>query len=307
VVYHLDPDEPIAGGVVGIARDQTAAAWRAIEEDGLTAATVHDVRKRCKKVRGLIRLVRPSLGELYGPANVAYREAAQLLSGTRDADAQRATFDRVLVAAGRIDDQRMAPVRNHLRARAEQRGGVPAELAEHAAERLGEGLETIECWSGPAGWEAVEGGPRRVYRRARAGFEAAVEAPRPEVFHEWRKRLKYLWYHTRLLQVVSPSALRPLRRSFHATSDALGDAHDLAGVAAVLRRLRDDDGDDATEAAIVLCEGYRSELERRALALGARLHVESPKRFEQRLAGYWCAWSRYGPEQRVGEIDVLAP
>ena len=48
-------------------------------------ATVHDVRKRCKKVRGLLRLVRPGLGPDYRRANADVRDAARELSSLRDA------------------------------------------------------------------------------------------------------------------------------------------------------------------------------------------------------------------------------
>lgn len=46
--------------------------------------------------------------------------------------------------------------------------------------------------------------------------------------HEWRKRVKYGWYHMRLLTDASPAILSPLEERLHDLSDALGGDHDLA-------------------------------------------------------------------------------
>ena len=51
----------------------------AVDDDPTEA--IHDARKRCKKVRGLVRAVRPALGEdVYRVANDTARDAARELS-----------------------------------------------------------------------------------------------------------------------------------------------------------------------------------------------------------------------------------
>jgi hypothetical protein len=62
--FRIDPDRPIRKNVRRLARHQLDRALADLAEPGALGLeeTVHDVRKRCKKVRGLIRLVRPGLG-----------------------------------------------------------------------------------------------------------------------------------------------------------------------------------------------------------------------------------------------------
>lgn len=82
-------------------------------------------------------------------------------------------------------------------------------------------------------FRALRGGLKRTYRRGRTGRKRAFAAPTTERLHEWRKRVKYHWYHVRLLQNVWPEPMKVRRRELKVLADLLGDDHDLA----VLRQL----------------------------------------------------------------------
>src|SRR5690606_9905919 len=65
--------------------------------------TVHQVRKRCKKLRGLLRLVRLNLDNgIYETENACFRDAASDLSSVRDAQTLVDTYDDLL---SRFDTQ----------------------------------------------------------------------------------------------------------------------------------------------------------------------------------------------------------
>ena len=69
-------DDDVEQAVRRIACEQIDRALAEIDDDGLDfARKVHQVRKRCKKLRGLVRLVRPAL-DAYGRENAAFRDAA---------------------------------------------------------------------------------------------------------------------------------------------------------------------------------------------------------------------------------------
>jgi CHAD domain-containing protein len=117
-------------------------------------------------------------------------------------------------------------------------------------------------------------------RRVRAGAGA-------ETVHEWRKRVKDLWYQLRLVRKAWPDQLDPLAEDAHALADQLGDHHDLTVLAADLAG-REELAESGVLAALI--ERRQSELLDAALKLGARLYAEKPKAFERRLGSYWAAW-----------------
>jgi hypothetical protein len=132
--------------------------------------------------------------------------------------------------------------------------------------------------------------------------------PSDEKLHQWRKRVKYTWYHLRLLRGAAPGVLEPLTRQFSDLSDALGDDHDLAVLTA---QLHDDPaafgGDSEVRRALQLIAAWRVDLQTRARSVGSRLYVEPADAFAQRLASYWVTWREQGDEMVAGEIAVLAP
>jgi CHAD domain-containing protein len=259
-----------------------------------------------------VRLVRPALGGQYQTANTMFRDAARHLSPLRDAHALAETFDDLLAAQrDHVPDDGLEPVRAELQARSEAASagtGPDDPRVSTALELLYRGESMIDGWTLDAtGFDAVAGGLQKTYRRGRKALAAAIDSPTAENFHEHRKRTKYTWYHVRLLQEVAPSVTGPLRRRLHDLSDALGDEHDLAVLSG---QLRDDPdsfgGGDAVHATLIVIEGQRADLQRRAIRLGTRLHAEKPKAFAKRFAAYWDAWQTHGDELPAGEIAGLA-
>ena len=119
MAYHLRrKDASVQAGVQRIALSQVNAAIEEIDDPALGPhETVHQVRKRCKKLRGLIRLVR-SVFPAYEDENAAFRDAARTLSFVRDAEAKAETYDLVTAAfAGRIDRANYGSIRWRLTVR----------------------------------------------------------------------------------------------------------------------------------------------------------------------------------------------
>ncbi|MFG0333894.1 MAG: CHAD domain-containing protein, partial [Maioricimonas sp. JB049] len=94
--YRFEQSESIPHGLGRIAVEQIDKAVREIKDHALGRHdVVHQVRKRFKKIRGLVRIVRPALGNQYGPINTWYRDAGRTLSEIRDATTLIETFDRL--------------------------------------------------------------------------------------------------------------------------------------------------------------------------------------------------------------------
>lgn len=308
--YQLEWDETISEGVRRIASEQLDNAFDALHDAGSTGVeeAVHDVRKRCKKLRGLVRLVRPAMGSHYRNANVMFRDAARELSSIRDAHALLATFDDLVAGTvAHIPADGIAGVRQGLSDRAAAASqavqGAGDGRIVRACELLEAARDDIDDWPLADDIAVVVGGAEKTYKRGRERFSECVSAPSSEQLHQWRKRVKYSWYHIRLLHEAAPSVLDPLASRLHDLSDALGDDHDLAVLSAQLQAEPTAfGGEQQVRDALVIIDGRRGDLQRRAISLGARLYVESPSAFADRLSGYWSAWRRHGAELPTGEI-----
>ena len=309
MAYSLRRGEPIDEAVPAIVRAQSNAALAVLltADHGERNAVALDARKRCKKVRGLLRLVRMSLGDQYRPADQAYRSVAHALAVRREADANLATLDRLVAVspADVLPPDGFQPIREELvrRATVVSRNGDSDPVAT-AARLLGELLDDVDNWTFASdGWAALEGGVRRTYRQGATRLDHVLADPTPEGFHHLRKRVKYTWYHLRLLKRSAPSVLVPLAEQFHRLAIGLGDAHDLAELVELILTTPDAFGGEAVvDRAVELLDERRTMVEDGCLGLAVRLYADSPRELSDRLGRYWRSWQRYGDEQPLRSI-----
>ncbi|WP_299817707.1 CHAD domain-containing protein [uncultured Jannaschia sp.] len=288
-------DDDLQAALRRIATEQIDRALREIEHPDLSLAErVHQARKRCKKLRGLIRLVRPVMGG-YKRENAALRDAARRLSGMRDTQTLIATYDAVCEQfADEIDRRAFGPIRAKLTRDAKAAAADP-ELAVRCdafrdamqAVRARASVWTLE----DEDFEAMAAGLRKTYSRARKRMKCARSDGGDATMHEWRKRVKYHWYHARLLSPVYPAMMAPWAEEADRLSDLLGDHHDLAVFEARLARTPEAFGDATSLAAFRALLGKRKAmLADRALVSGRMLLAEEPDALVGRWARYLSLW-----------------
>ena len=267
--------EPIPEGIARIAYGRIDHAQQALED--ATEEGVHEARKDMKKLRALLRLVRGEIGEdVFRREADTFRDAARELSGVRDADVMLATLadleERYEVDAG--------PVRQAVEAhRLRTGGGGRQQAAEAATEILTEARGRVADWPlEREGFAVFEDGLRRTYRRGRRDWRAAAKEQSTVNLHEWRKRVKDLWYHCSILERSWKPVMRALADEAHELSDRLGDDHDLA----VLSEF----GAEGLEPLIAT---RREELQNEAFVYGARLYADKPGAFVRRVESWWQA------------------
>ncbi|MDD2239972.1 MAG: CHAD domain-containing protein [Kiritimatiellae bacterium] len=294
--YRLKTDETVQNGVRRIADEQIERALTELQNTDLSSsAIIHQVRKRSKKVRALLRLVRLALKERYSQENARYRDAARSLSAVRDVTAMIETYDALYrLYAKEVDGQVIAPIRRYLTAR-QQVVMADDALVEERLQAFGrtliDGRGSTAVWTlSDDGFAAVAGGLRKTYRRARTAMRIAYEECAPTPFHEWRKRVKYHWYHLRLLREIWPVAIGARRNEADHLGAMLGDHHNLS----LLRDLLLDESDcslkeEAIGTFIGLIDHRLSELQTRCKPLGKRLFAEKPTQMLERFAHYWSA------------------
>jgi len=297
MAFRILIDESVEEAVKRIAREQIDNAIDEINNEALERhEVVHQVRKRCKKIRGLVRLVRPQFEGTYSRENAWYRDSARRLSDVRDAQSIIATFDKLLEHfQDPIDRVAFSPIRQQLTDRQQQVAEDERDLRERLdafIERMHEGRERVAAWRlSDKGFNAIQGGLTETYARGYTAKTKAYQKLSAKTFHEWRKQAKYHWYHMRLLRPAWPGPMQARCEAASLLSDYLGDDHDLSILRETLvKHPADFGGEETIQAVLGLITQRQVELRARAKRLGARLYAETPKRFAKRLHGYWNAW-----------------
>jgi len=96
--YRFERDATVQKDLRRIAIAQIDGAVASIDDHGLASGVVvHEVRKSCKKLRGLLRIVRPGF-DGYARENGAFRDMAAALSPLRDAAVLIETYDALMDA-----------------------------------------------------------------------------------------------------------------------------------------------------------------------------------------------------------------
>jgi CHAD domain-containing protein len=283
--YRLRPEEPVPDEIARVARGRIDHALDELrgKSESTPGEAVHEARKDMKKLRALLRLARDELGKkTFARENACFRDAARELSGTRDSDVMLETLAALDLPAGMGWQLRKSIQVDRDR----NGGGDRAAAASRAAAILAEARTRIGDWPVERdSFDALSGGLKCTYRRGRRGFKAAREEPAVAALHEWRKRVKELWYHHTLLRDLWPPVMTATGDQAHDLSDLLGHDHDLAMLAGWMREHVP--GADAEFYEAV--ERRRGELETEAFALGARVYGEKPTAFVTRLERLWNA------------------
>lgn len=292
--YRVAHDDPTPQAAVRrIARDEVEDALRCLDDGRDTATAVHGVRKRCKKIRGLLRLVRPGF-DGYRAENAAFRGIAARLGPLRDAEVLVDTFDRVVEASGGDVAGTLAPVRHQLclhRAAVANADDPDARLRA-ARDALEAALPRTSGWQlADDGFDAFARGLRWSYRRGRKAMRAACAEGDDDAFHDWRKRCKDHTFHLRLLRPIWPGPMRAYCTCAAELGEVLGVHHDLAVLAERAGGMGTVDG-SARAALAARVRARQRELAQRAHALGARLYAQTPSALAKSWRRRYEAWRR---------------
>jgi CHAD domain-containing protein len=295
MTLHFKRKESVRKAVKRIARRRTEKALEALRHCEKLEA-VHTVRKEIKQLRALLRLTCDAIPcSEFRRCSSGLREAARCLASARDAHV-RLTALRDLASHFKKE---LAPRPFHQikQLLTEDCRREQAELSHSRAVRqvgrLLKGLRkeadalSFEC----SGWRAIGPGLKRSFRDGRRGHQHACRKGRPEDFHEWRKRVKDLFYQIGLLCAIWPEQMSAAEAELDSLGECLGDAHDLTLLVAppTLKRFRKQSEEEA-ETVTALVEKRQKELHHSALMMGARFYQEKPWIFCDRLRQYWKRW-----------------
>jgi hypothetical protein len=284
-MYQFDPkSSAVEETFRNVALSQIDEALEALAStEGEKRSIVHEARRRCKKLRGLLRLVRPAFPD-FAKENAAIRDAAALLSHLRDAEVLHETVGKLAENSGSEAVRRISE-----RLKAEPLPEPPAEKITEFRLRLLAVRERAAEWTLRKDSASVLlSGLRVTYEQDRRRMEKALASGDPVDFHDWRKAQKAHGFHVDLLRKTAPDVLEADLKTIDRLSDLLGVHHDLA----VLLHAVDTDtarfGDEGDVAALrEAIDTRRAEIEEKAASLGRQLLAERPRALARRFADYW--------------------
>lgn len=303
MAFRFKLGEPFDEGVRRIADEQIERAQNLLKEPGDHAVTIHETRKSLKRLRALLRLVRPAMGEAaFRDENAKLRDIGLSLSGARDRHVLLETLNKLEASTG-FGRRGLAESLRHAIGAA---NGAGAPLTMHQAyDCLVDARKRLaKLQLSGSGFEVVGAGLERSYRRARRAFAEAYEKPSDEAFHEWRKGAQAHWRQMTLLARAWPDNLGARALEARTLSQVLGDDHDLALLGAFARS----DVSGLTEEQVALVEKSvsrrQSELRATARPRGERLFAPSPKQLRRAISTYWSAATAIKDQEKAADEEA---
>lgn len=292
MTYQLNKDLPLPKNISTIAAEEIDACLDSLNTMGIHEA-VHDIRKRLKKLRALARLVRDEMGEEnYKSINIFFRDLGRDLSDFRDLTAHIETIE---ILRERYGDHIYVNTFDSLIKKIEtERSQMEKELnakdffSKYLVQELKHAKKNMVKWPVDSNdISIILPSMERVYKRGKKALKESYEDEKKENFHEWRKRVKYLWYQTLLLQDTWPQFFETLEAEIHELADFLGNDHDLM----VLKDKIQQDGfelkkNNQEELITALINEYSAHLRTNAKTKGELIYAEKPEDFIKRIGEY---------------------
>jgi len=238
---------------------------------------VHGARRRLKRIRSIMRVLRPALGRQYEAYRDDIRSVARGLAVFRDADVlqtmatdlrtvsapdQRALIERAITSLDKPPPNR-------------RRGSLIPVL--RALEELELDAEDLpEPKDGKALYLRAT---RRAYRTGRRTMKLARRGRAATDFHRWRKDAKDLWHLLVLGGKRLPKRMRRHAARVDTLAEILGLDHDYWITGEHIARVAGDLSNQ--EATRHLVAARRKRLQKKALKRGARLYRLRPRAFRK--------------------------
>lgn len=290
--YKLEEGLSVKKNIVTVAETEVNGCIYSLDQLPLHEA-IHDIRKRLKKLRALARLFRDEMGEdEYKNINIFYRDLGRDLAPIRDLTAHLETIEAIKVRYG---DHIYASFFNSLNKEIlKQRDELEKELkqksffSEYLPQQLEHAKKKLVIWPVQKNdIKIILPSIHRVYERGREAMKSAQKEPSKEIFHEWRKRVKYLWYQLRLLEDLWPDLIGTWQDETHELADFLGNDHDLMILNEKIHtngfQLKDKKQEELANAIV---KEYSDHLRQEALNKGLLIYAEKPDHFVRRIKKY---------------------
>lgn len=272
-------DKTVPRGLRRIARKQLDASLAILDAAPVPdAAGLHELRRTVKRMRGLLRLVRPAFDD-FNREDSCLRDAGRQVAGLRDRDAMLIVFDQL--TGGTPDPE----LHDALSVRLSH--AAPDAVAAAQAHRalLADQRARIEDWRfAGRDFAILAPGLEDELDRARRLLRDWRRHHDEEAMHELRKAVKAHGFHAALLAPIWPEMMLPHQQQTARLGELLGLARDHGLIAEHL-----DDLPGGEELAL-RARAQVATLQGEAILLARRLLAESGASITRRWGAWWDLW-----------------
>ena len=302
--YCLENNETLSFGLKRIVLELIdKSVFNLSKGNGSFNEDVHDTRKNFKKIRTVLRLIRSEIGEeKYKIENSFYRDAGRTLSDLRDSTVLILTFDKLAKSSElEMSNFDFSVFRDFL---VEKHKTIRTAKSKKSAVINSLSTDLLLARSRVFDWplsgdefKLIKKNLQQIYEQGQKYMYAVFSESVKENVHEWRKRVKDLWYAMRILSNLWPEIMSPLVTLLGKLSDALGDANDLfllkERIISNQSKFKDA---QHTRELINFIDRRIIDLLRDARSIGRKVYSEDPKFFVGRMQNYFEIWrSEYNP------------
>ena len=293
MAYRIKISETPQQALRRLGAGQIDRACRALAATEPERSPVHETRKCLKRIRALLRLVRPGLHDgVFHAENARYRNIGRLLSPSRDAQILSATILNLEALAGPEDASALGILKTHFETARMQAGPlVHVEAMDRAREHLIAAKAAIlDLQVKGRGFSPIEQGLRECYRRGLDLYAQAYRSETDETFHDWRKSVQLHWRHMALLSRAWPDMFSARIEAARQLSQLLGESQDLSVLIACLEKLKPGTLDRANGRRLIELSRLRQKsLRAAAEPRGAQIFAASPKALARSVTESWYA------------------
>jgi len=278
---HFRRDKPIGKELKTIAHLHLEAARSQLDGNNVSPEPVHEARTAIKKVRAIIQLASPALGSIHRSlVSDLLHDAMMRLGPLRDSEVQVETLDLLLETEGLMPED-FSSLRGGLADIAKQRRINDVRQIPRVRGFLEEALRSVSLWTlDPLQGKDVRRRVRRIYRRGRSLLDLCQLNDDPEIFHNFRKTVKQLWYSIRITSHFWPEQGADLIHELGLLGELAGKERDFILLAGTLRQ---GPANKAAARLITMLEEELPKLRRATVTAASTFYEPRPKAFVEPL------------------------
>jgi len=210
-----------------VAQQKISRAITKIGSDTPLEEAFHEVRKRLKELRAILRLAEMPC-EIADKLSAIFREASRRTTQVRDAQVQARVLQNLAEELRGTEGFELCEAEQKKLTGVAAHASTP-QLRYKIHTQLVKAARLLDQWP-PENikWADVWKAWKKGRKQSLKAMNRALAEPANENLHKWRKRAKNWWYQTRLLEKRAPKKTAGLSSSLRVLTELIGDDHDLS-------------------------------------------------------------------------------